>query len=93
MINTDHVPDIVVVAYAPASGSSVAACHVDSMLRLQVMPHYFAPSTRQANIDHFVQVPPPVEEPELESPDFVPAALNAFAAGGFERKNRWAAGR
>jgi hypothetical protein len=36
----------------------------------------------QFNLDDLLQV-------DLESPDFVPAELNEFAARGFERRNRW----
>jgi len=93
MIVADKVPDMAIVAYVPTNGNSVAACDVVAMFQREVVPHYFAPSTRQAALTGFAPAHARIEEPELESPNFAPGALAAFAARGFERQNRWSTGR
>jgi hypothetical protein len=89
----DHTPKIAIVEYLPIGGSSTAVGQIAAIFQREVLPHYFAPSTRQAALDNIPHTQHSVEEPELDSPAFEPAALSAFASRGFERKNRWAAGR
>jgi hypothetical protein len=59
----------------------------------EVLPHYYAPSSRQRTLERG-SIPPPMsadEDVDLDSPPFAPPELNEFAARGFARRNRWVA--
>lgn len=55
-----------------------------------ILPHFYAPSTRQRTLESIAPPPMAIEaDVELDSPAFTPAALREFQAGGFVRRNRW----
>ena len=71
-------------------GGNTPAARIERTLREQILPHYYAPSTRQRTLESLVPPPLAIEvEMELESPRFKPAALQEFEARGFVRRNRW----
>lgn len=53
--------------------------------------HFYAPASRQLALPPAAPSVFPVSENdvELESPRFVPSALNELAARGYQRKNSW----
>ena len=71
-------------------GGNTPAALMARKLREEVLPHYYAPSTRQRTLESIAPPPLAIEsEMELESPRFKPAALEEFEARGFVRRNRW----
>jgi hypothetical protein len=81
--------DCYVYEHAP----STASVGVERKWIEEVLPHFYAPSSRQRVLEA-VSIPPSRladEEVGLESPPFTPPELNDFAAQGFVRRNRWTA--
>ena len=79
--------------YARELGDSTPSAEMDRKWLIEVLPHFFAPASRQRSLSP--TVPPPMladHEVEADSPPFTPTELTQFAARGFARKNRWAAG-
>ena len=78
-------------AHAFEYGGNTPSAGVERMLREKVLPHFYAPSTRQRTLESIIPPPPLSIEAELEldSPTFTPPALAEFEARGFERRNRW----
>jgi len=70
-------------------GGNTPAAGIERKLREEVLPHFYAPSTRQRTLE---SIAPPMAieaDVELDSPAFAPAALREFQARGFVRRNRW----
>jgi hypothetical protein len=66
---------------------------VERKWREEVLPHFYAPASRQRALEP-LSIPPPMlsdEEVALDSPPFTPPELTDLAARGFVRRNRWAA--
>ena len=56
----------------------------------EVLPHFYAPASRQPAICPPASVPPLADaDVELDSPNFVPKAVAELAARGYVRKNSW----
>jgi hypothetical protein len=71
-------------------GGNTPAAYLERKLRVEVLPHYYAPSTRQQTLQTIVTPLLTIEaEMELQSPRFKPAALQEFEERGFVRRNRW----
>jgi len=93
MMLISHGVEVAIVEHLPVGGSPSALGRLTEVLQREVLPHFYAPSTRQAALDQAFSHTARIEEPTLDSPSFTPAALAEFAARGFVRKNRWATGR
>ena len=77
-------------AHAFEYGGNTPSAGVERMWREKVLPHFYAPSTRQRTLESIVPAPLSIEsELELDSPTFTPSVLADFQARGFERRNRW----
>ena len=79
--------------YACELGASTPSAEMHRKWLTEVLPHFLAPASRQRPLGP--AIPPPMladEGVEADSPPFTPTELSQFAARGFARKNRWAAG-
>ncbi len=77
-------------AHAFEYGGNTPAARIERKLREEVLPHFYAPASRQRALESIALPPMAIEaEMELESPSFTPAALREFEARGFVRRNRW----
>jgi len=71
-------------------GGNTPSARVERKLREEVLPHYYAPSTRLRTLESIDPPPLAIEaDMELESPRFTPTVLQEFEARGFVRRNRW----
>ncbi len=71
-------------------GGNTPSAGVERKLREELLPHFYAPSTRQRTLESLVPQPLAIEaEMDPDSPRFKPLALQEFEARGFARRNRW----
>ena len=73
-----------------AFGGNTPAARIERKLFEEVLPHFYAPASRQPALDSIAPPPMTIDaDVVLDSPSFTPAALQEFQAGGFARRNRW----
>ena len=71
-------------------GGETPAASVERKYREEILPHFYAPSTRQRSLESLAPPSLSIEsEMELDSPRFTPPALEEFEARAFVRRNRW----
>jgi hypothetical protein len=93
MIYVNHTTTGDVACYVYEHAGETASIGVQRKWLEEVLPHYYAPSSRQRVLER-LSIPPPMsadEDVELDSPPFTPQGLRDFAGRGFVRKNRWLA--
>jgi hypothetical protein len=91
MTYATHATPSAFVEYVAEPPSNTVRGRVQQKLREEVLPHYFAPASRQRALESLAEMPTMIADAdaELESPSFTPVELSAFAARGFARRNRW----
>jgi|HubBroStandDraft_1064217.scaffolds.fasta_scaffold522887_2 hypothetical protein len=94
MIYVTNTTTSAVDCYVYESSVERASTGVERKWLEEVLPHYFAPASRQRTLDSSSMPPAMLADADvdLDSPPFTPCELTEFAARGFARRNRWAAG-
>src|SRR5258708_33514573 len=88
-----HAPPSIAVEYVLEAPADTVRARIQRKFREEVLPHFYAPASRQPALESVAPPPRMIAEAdaELDSPTFTPSELTSFAARGFVRTNRWAA--